>query len=157
MALFLSTFINKVDRKGRVSVPATFRAALGAQSFAGIIAFPSFRLPAIEGTGMDRMEELSARHDALSQFSEDHENLGVVFADSHELSFDSEGRIVLPPALSEHAGITDLAAFVGLGRSFQIWEPNRFHQHQAAARDRSRRQGLVLPAKAAQGPEGGTS
>lgn len=100
MALFLSTFMNKVDRKGRVSVPATFRAALASQSYAGIVAFPSFKLEAIEGMGADRMEEMSARLDALEQFSEDYDNLASIFADAQQLPFDGEGRIVLPPALA---------------------------------------------------------
>src|SRR5476651_1478796 len=65
VALFLSTFVNKVDRKGRVSVPASFRAALADQSFNGIIAFRSFKSSAIEGSGIDRLGEMSARLDEL--------------------------------------------------------------------------------------------
>ncbi len=70
VALFISTFVNKVDKKGRVSVPAPFRAALAGQSFAGIVAYPSFVLSAIEACGIDRMEELSQGihiHPALSE------------------------------------------------------------------------------------------
>ena len=145
MALFLSTFVNKVDRKGRVSVPAPFRATLASQAFAGIVAFPSFKFPAVEGCGIDRMEEMSTRHDGLGQFSDDHESLAVIFADAQQLPFDGEGRIVLPPALCEHAGISESAAFVGLGRTFQIWEPERFRRHQEGLRDRARRNGLTLP------------
>lgn len=154
MALFLSTFTNKVDRKGRVSVPATFRAALATQTFAGIIAFPSFRLTAIEGSGIDRMEEMSARHDSLSQFSEDHESLAVIFADAQQLPFDGEGRIVLPESLAEHAGITESAAFVGLGKTFQIWEPGRFRAHQEELRARARNQGITLPPRPSATPPG---
>jgi MraZ protein len=145
VALFLSTFVNKVDRKGRVSVPASFRAALAGQSFAGIVAFRSFKNSAIEGSGIDRLEEMSARLDALDQFSEESESLSSIFADTQQLAFDNEGRIVLPQLLAEHAGITEAAAFVGLGRTFQIWEPGRFEEHQAAQRERARREGARLP------------
>ncbi len=145
MALFLSTFVNKVDRKGRVSVPATFRAALAGQSFAGIIAFRSFKTAAIEGSGIDRIEEMSVRLDALDQFSEENESLASIFADAQQLAFDGEGRIVLPQALAEHAGITVSAAFVGLGRTFQIWEPAAHQAHQVALRERAKRQGTTLP------------
>ncbi len=145
VALFLSTFVNKVDRKGRVSVPASFRAALAGQSFAGIIAFRSFKTAAIEGSGIDRIEEMSARLDALDQFSEENESLASIFADAQQLAFDGEGRIVLPQALAEHAGITDTAAFVGLGRTFQVWEPEAHKAHQAALRERAKRQGTTLP------------
>ena len=147
MALFLSTFVNKVDRKGRVSVPATFRAALAGQSFNGIIAFRSFKLPALEASGIDRMEEMSARVDTLNVFSEDYDSLSSIFADAQQLAFDGEGRIVLPEPLCQFAGITENAAFVGLGRTFQIWEPERFERHQQELRERARRQGTTLPSR----------
>jgi transcriptional regulator MraZ len=145
VALFLSTFINKVDRKGRVSVPAPFRAAVAGSSFNGIIVFPSINSRAIEGSGIDRAEELSARIDGIPEFSEERDALSAIFADSHQLPFDSEGRIMLPPELCEHAGIVleGGAAFVGAGRTFQIWEPGRFEQHQQERRARAR--GITLP------------
>jgi MraZ protein len=155
VALFLSTFVNKVDRKGRVSVPASFRAALTGQSFAGIVAFRSFKTAAIEASGIDRIEEMSARLDALDQFSEDNESLASIFADAQQLAFDSEGRIILPQALAEHAGITESAAFVGLGRTFQIWEPEAHKAHQAELRERAKRQGTTLPGSRALAPAPG--
>jgi MraZ protein len=146
VALFLSTFVNKVDRKGRVSVPATFRTALAGQAFNGIVAYRSFRLPTVEASGIDRMEEMSARLDSLEQFSEEHENLSIIFADSQQLPFDGEGRIVLPESLCAHAGITESAAFVGLGRTFQIWEPEALKRHQEELRGRARSRGATMPA-----------
>ena len=89
--LFLSTFVNKVDRKGRVSVPATFRAAVADQSFPGIVVFPSFKYEALDASGIKRMEEMSARLNTLEEFSEEHENLGMLFATSHPLPVRSRG------------------------------------------------------------------
>jgi transcriptional regulator MraZ len=144
--MFLSTYVNKVDRKGRVSVPATFRASLAAQRFPGIVAFPSHKYPAINANGIDRMEELIARVGTLEEFSDEQENLAVLlFAPSQRLPFDTEGRIVLPADLAQHASIGDSAAFVGLGDSFQIWEPGRFAEHLASLRERARRQGTRIP------------
>jgi transcriptional regulator MraZ len=144
--MFLSTYVNKVDRKGRVSVPATFRASLAAQRFPGIVAFPSYKYPAIDANGIERMEELAARLETLEEFSDEHENLAaLLFAPSQRLPFDTEGRVVLPADLAEHAFITDSAAFVGLGKSFQIWEPGRFAEHLASLRERARRQGTKIP------------
>jgi MraZ protein len=145
VALFLSTFVNKVDRKGRVSVPAPFRATLAGQSFLGIVAFPSVKLPCVESSGIDRMEEMSNRVDQMGQFSDPYENASVIFSDAQQLPFDGEGRIMLPQVLAERAGITDHAAFVGQGRTFQIWEPERFKTHQAELRERARRQGMTVP------------
>lgn len=145
MALFISTFVNKVDRKGRVSVPATFRAALKGQSFNGIAAFRSYREATLEACAMDRMEELSRGLDALDQFSAEQDELAsTIFADAHQLAIDGDGRIVLPPLLAEHAGITDQAAFVGRGATFQIWSPNTFTRHQDEARKRAADRGATL-------------
>jgi MraZ protein len=146
VALFLSTYVNKVDRKGRVSVPASFRSALVGQSFAGIAAYRSFKTAAIEGCGIDRVEEMTARLDTLDQFSEEYDSLSALFGEIQQLGFDSEGRVVLPEEFASHAGITESAAFVGLGRTFQIWEPEAHKRHQGEMRDRAKRQGLTLPA-----------
>ncbi|MEE8516214.1 MAG: division/cell wall cluster transcriptional repressor MraZ [Alphaproteobacteria bacterium] len=148
MALFLSTFVNKVDRKGRVSVPAPFRAQLVGQTFNGIVAFRSYRQPAIEACGIDRMTNLSESLDELDQFSEAQDDLAsTIFADAHQLQFDSEGRVMLPQLLVEHANVTDAAAFIGRGATFQIWEPEAFRAHQETARNRTRDQGATLRLK----------
>ena len=152
--LFLNTHVNKVDRKGRVSVPASFRAALAGQSSGGIVAFPSFRAPAIEVVDRERMEQLSSSADDLAQFSGQRDDIATaIFSQAAELPFDGEGRIILPQAMAEHAGIGELAAFVGLGRSFQIWEPQAFERHRREAQDRVREQGAALVLR--RPPEGG--
>lgn len=152
MGLFLSTYVNKVDRKGRVSVPATFRAALANQNFNGIVAFPSPspKYSALEGYGIDRIEEIVARIDALPMFSEERENFETMLADSQQLAFDPEGRIILPAELAAHAGITDSVSFVGLGRNFQMWAPAAYAAHKATVRERAQRQGMPLSLGAAE-------
>lgn len=145
MALFLSTFINKVDRKGRVSVPATFRAQLAAETFQGIVVFPSVNQRALEGSGWNRVAELSQRVDQMPEFSDERHAISSIFAEAHELAFDGEGRITLPPELCEHCGIVleGGAAFVGAGATFQYWEPARYEEHRRDRRERAR--GVTLP------------
>ncbi len=140
LALFLSTFVNKVDRKGRVSVPASFRSALAQQTFSGVVAFPSLVHPAIEGSGMDRFERIAeGMDDDLNPFSDEHDDFSkAIFGKAHQLPFDSEGRIILPELLLKHAGITEFAAFIGQGRRFQIWEPDAFAAHEAEAVERAK-------------------
>jgi MraZ protein len=155
MALFLYRYLNKVDRKGRVSVPASFRASLAGQSIAGIIAFPSYTLPSIECFGSERMERLSASLDELDLFSARQNDLAMtLFADAQPLTFDGEGRIVLPQDLVEHAKITTQALFVGAGPTFQIWEPETFTRVKPEARERARSQGLTLKLKGGTGAAG---
>lgn len=139
MRLFLKTFVNKVDKKGRVSVPATFRAAVAHQNAQEIILFPSFR-PGnnfLEGCGPDHMENLAEANYSVDVFSDEQDDMAaLVFANAAQMPFDSTGRIVLPAELMEHAGITEQAAFVGMGKTFQIWNPDVFAAQQAEARKR---------------------
>ena len=142
MASFLSTFVNKVDRKGRVSVPAPFRAALSADSYQGIIAYPSMTDKALDGFGRSMLEELNRRQLDKTMSDGDFELallgrrnsvVDTIMALAHELPFDGEGRIVLPADLIEAAEITDRATFVGRGSRFQIWSPDLFEDHQRDA------------------------
>ena len=148
--LFLSTYVNKVDRKGRVSVPATFRSTLATNREPNLlIGFPSIRVPAVECTGSNRIEEMQQRIESLEQFSEEYENLTQLFADAQQMAIDGEGRVVLPEKLKQHANITADVAFVGLGATFQLWDPAAYEEHSAAVRERSRRQGTTLPSQGA--------
>lgn len=146
MTLFLSTYNNKVDRKFRVSVPAPFRNALSNQEFQGIIVFKSSRHQALEGFGMDRMVEMSERLDQYDMFSNEQDDLAsLIFGEARQLPFDGDGRIVLPPDLAAFCDITDQAAFVGLGRKFQIWSPARLSERLTHARTQVKDKGLTLP------------
>ena len=145
VALFSSTFVNKVDRKGRVSVPASFRAELASQVVAGVVAFRSVKYPALDASGYDRLEDITQRLDELPEFSDERDALASVLADAQQMTFDSEGRITLPQALAEHAGITENVAFVGVGRTFQLWEPQRYQTHRDEMREMARLRNLTLP------------
>ncbi|MEN8237261.1 MAG: division/cell wall cluster transcriptional repressor MraZ [Pseudomonadota bacterium] len=154
MALFLSTFVNKIDKKGRISVPATFRAALAPESFQGIVTFRSYKYNAIEACGLSRMQRLSESVDDLDSFSDAQDDLtATIFADSIQLSLDGDGRITLPQSLREHAEITDAAAFVGRGATFQIWQPAAFEAMQQQARERVRQQKTTIRLKAGSAAE----
>lgn len=149
---FLGTFQNKVDRKGRVSVPAAFRQVLSGQSFTGIVCFLSFKVDAIEGCGMDFMTQLSDSVASVDLFSETQEDLSAtIFSEAHQLSWDSGGRVQIPAELLSSTGITETAAFVGMGRTFRIWEPKALAAFQAERRARAREQGLSLSLSPPQG------
>lgn len=92
------------------------------------------------------MDELAKAVDALPEFSAARDALAAaIFGASVPLTFDPEGRIILPKALAEHAQIDSEAAFVGMGRSFQIWEPEAFKRFQTQAREKVAREGISLP------------
>jgi MraZ protein len=145
MALFIDTFVNKIDSKGRVSVPATFRAALGSQSFPGIVAFPLHKFRALRCAGMDWMEDLGRNVNRADFLSEEQDDLtATIFGDTKQLPFDGEGRVMLPDALTSHAGLDGVAAFFGRGPFFEIWEPKALEAYKAEARQRALEKGRTL-------------
>jgi MraZ protein len=91
------------------------------------------------------MEAISAGLDEIEQSEEQQGFATLILARSQQLPFDPEGRIILPEKFATHAHIIESAAFVGLGSTFQIWEPNRFAAHEAALLERVRRQGTGMP------------
>ncbi|MDK9721188.1 MAG: division/cell wall cluster transcriptional repressor MraZ [Rhodospirillales bacterium] len=138
MALFIGSFLNRLDKKGRISVPAPFRAALANSTFAGIVAFPSFSKPAVEAGDIERMARLSEGADELPAFSTEQDDLAaLIFASAHQLAFDGDGRVVLPEELIVHAGISDQVQVVGLGKTFELWQPDSFKTFRAEALKRA--------------------
>lgn len=149
MGLFLSTTINRIDRKGRVSVPGPFRAALlSDQPFAGVILMKSPLHAALEGFAPSMMEDIAARLDAFSLFSADQDDLAAAtLAEAVPANFDSEGRIVLPAELVAYAELEEEVAFVGMGRKFQMWAPKAWAKRRDAAQKSVKARGLSLPAR----------
>ncbi len=151
----MGTHQNRLDAKGRVSVPAPFRTILKAMAdtdpAAGeMVLRPSHTHPCIEAWPAGVFHALAAPLDRLDLFSAAHDDLAAtVYADAITIDADKEGRIVLPENLVAHAGLQDSVVFMGLGRIFQIWEPLAAERRRAEARDRARDRGLTLPAAAA--------
>ncbi len=146
MALLVGRHKNKIDRKGRVSVPKPFRSTFAEQDFNGVYAYPLFKFPAIEVCDEAFMTRISLSLDDLDMFSDEQDDLATVIMNNAEaLSFDPEGRIVLPKRFLDHAEIKSDAIFVGRGHRFQIWAPEAFELQNARAFDRARVRGATLP------------
>ena len=136
--MFLSTYENKLDKKGRVSVPASFRSYLSNLGYNGVICYPSFNNQSIEAWPQDRIEKISNSIDSLNPFEEKRGFFATsILSESINLQFDSEGRILLTPKLLKHAKIKSNMVFVGQGKTFQIWEPEIFEKFKATARKKS--------------------
>ena len=136
--MFLSTYENKLDKKGRVSVPASFRSYLSSLGYNGVICYPSFNNQSIEACSQDRIEKLSNTIDSLNPFEEKRDFFATsILSESINLQFDSEGRISLSLKLLKHAKIKNNMLFVGQGKTFQIWEPSIFEKFKAQARKKS--------------------
>ena len=136
--MFLSTYENRIDKKGRVSVPASFRSHLSNLGYNGVICYPSFNNQSIEACSQDRIEKLSASIDSLNPFEEKRDFFATsILSESISLQFDSEGRISLSSKLLKHAIIKNNMLFVGQGKTFQIWEPAVFEKFKAQAKKKS--------------------
>jgi MraZ protein len=152
MTHFLGTHQNRLDAKGRVSVPAPFRAALRSRGEADgngthLVLRPSHQHPCIEAWPAAEFEALSEPLNRLNLFSPEHDDLAAsLYADAFPVEADKEGRVVLPDSLVTFAGLTDAVVFMGLGRIFQIWEPAAAERRRSEARERARAHGFTLPA-----------
>lgn len=133
--LFQGSAINGVDAKGRVSVPASLRQVIERRGEAHSIvlarhesldclsgydpAYAAVRHAKIERR-LDK-DELNPSADVAYL-----QSTMMAFGATEEVPYDKSGRVVLPPMMRAKGGIGDLALFLGVGETFQIWNPDRF-------------------------------
>ena len=131
----MSSAINKIDSKGRISIPAPFRSVLEFQGYPGVYLFPSFTSKAVDGGGQDLIDQISSSVEKMQLFAEETDALSTaLFADTYSLSYDQDGRISLPEILIEHANLSEKVIFVGQGRKFQMWNPDDFNEFKREAK-----------------------
>jgi MraZ protein len=139
MDRFVGNITLRLDSKGRVSIPASFRSVLTRDGFDGLYCYPALASPAIDAGGNALMAEIEALIARFAPFSDERERFALsLYGTSETLKIDGEGRVVLSERLKWHASITDQVAFVGLGHKFQIWEPGRFAGELAEATQKVR-------------------
>ncbi len=139
MDRFVSHHVLRLDAKGRVSVPASFRAVLARDGFDGLYCYPALDRPALDAGGNALLAEIEALIVGFAPYSDERERFSLaLYGTSETLKIDGEGRVVLTDALKTHAGITDAVIFVGLGHKFRIWEPGRFRAELTEATDKVR-------------------
>ena len=137
MELFVSHFVNKIDKKGRISFPSIFRNALPKTNKNEIILYKSLRHNSIEGCSAQRINEIAKRINSLDFFSDDQDDFSTsIFSEIIPTNLDKEGRFLIPDNLKKFASITWQATFIGQGFYFQIWEPNAAILKQNESRKR---------------------
>jgi MraZ protein len=127
MDQFVSHHLLRLDAKGRVSVPASFRTVLARDGFDGLYCHAALDRPAIDAGGNALIAEIEALIASYPPYSEEREQFSLaLYGTSETLKIDGEGRVTLSEAHKVHAGIDDTVMFVGLGHKFRLWEPGRF-------------------------------
>ena len=134
MSDFIGRYLNKVDKKGRVSVPASWRSSLISKEFSGIIAQSSLSEKSIDAYPREYLELLQNKLDSNDPLLEENEYESTVLFGGSVLSFDSEGRVILSNSLRMESYIEAEALFVGMGRRFRIWSPKIFDEYLARAK-----------------------
>lgn len=136
--LFMDTIVNKVDAKGRVSLPADYRSIVKSAE-SEIVCYRSLSAPCVEGCLENLLDKLASEmEDSLDFFSEKQDDLtNLIFGDAKRYPFDSTGRIMLSEKLLKHAQIKDAAVFVGKGRKFQIWNPKNWEKEEQRIREQA--------------------
>jgi len=136
--MFISTYENKLDKKGRVSVPASYRSHLSALGYNGVICYPSFTNSSIVFCPQERLQKIIDSIDTLNPFEENRDIFSTsILANSFQLNFDSEGRVTIPDKFLNHSGIKEKVLFVGQGKTFQMWEPSEFKNFSNDARKKA--------------------
>tara|TARA_B100000676_G_C17689329_1_gene635474 strand:- start:97 stop:582 length:486 start_codon:yes stop_codon:yes gene_type:complete len=137
MDLFVSHFVNKIDKKGRVSLPSLFRNVLPKSSKNEIILYKSLKSNSIEGCSSQRINEIAKRINKLDFFSEDQDDFSTsIFSELIPTNLDKEGRFAIPESLKDYAKISSEVTFIGQGFYFQIWEPKAAIDKQKNSRNR---------------------
>ena len=137
MNLFISQFVNKIDKKGRVSLPSQFRNSLSKKNKNEIILFKSLKFNSIEGCSSERINRIANKIDELDIFSDDQDDFTTsIFSEIISTHIDKEGRFLIPENLKIYSNISSVVTFIGLGHYFQIWEPKAAIERQKKSRER---------------------
>ena len=148
MTLFLSTHLNKIDKKGRVSIPSQFRSILTNNGGNSVVVYKSVINNCIECCSLERIEAVYAMIEQLDPLSEEYDHLTTsILGASTQLVFDKEeGRVVVPKNLTQEVGIDENVVFVGKGKTFEMWNPETFDAHFKKSRESALKNRNVLRA-----------
>ena len=132
---------HKVDSKGRVSIPASFRRVLEAadpnyrdgDNAELVIVYGDHRRNYLECYTMEAIDEVDSKIDALPRGSQQRKMLQRLFhGQSLPTSVDETGRLVLPAKLRQKIDLDNEAFFIAAGDTFQIWKPETYETEELA-------------------------
>jgi MraZ protein len=131
--VFFGTFNHAIDAKGRTSLPAKFREALSAAGEPRIVLmqYPHWR--SILALPQSVWNELVKKVMEASPLDAKWQRSVLKFVSSaHEVDLDVHGRVLVPPALREWAGLSKDVVWVGMGRTVHLFDRTRHEAEMAA-------------------------
>ncbi len=130
VGMFVGTFEHSLDDKGRVVLPATFRAQLVDKGFISQLD-RCLGLWTEEGFG----EMANRLQDKVRSGETSQESLRAFAANAHEVRPDSQGRITIPQRLREFASLDKEAVVNGAFGRIEIWTAGRWNDQASLADD----------------------
>ncbi len=138
---FRGEFDQKVDGKGRMSIPSDFRAVL-ADGDPRCPENPNPRLVVLHGPHLkdclhvytiEAMEEIEEGIKRLPRGSAERKRAArFILGKSWETEVDKDGRIVLPQRLRQQIGLDGLATMAAMGDYFEVWNETTYKEVEAA-------------------------
>ncbi|MCY4109751.1 MAG: division/cell wall cluster transcriptional repressor MraZ [Chloroflexi bacterium] len=128
MRLFTGTFYHTLDAKGRLTIPNKLRILTpeGGTLTEGAEACLHFFPPDAWQAQVQRILQL----DELTERARDAQR--KFFALAEECNFDRQGRITIPVALRQGAGISKDVAVIGVGTKIEIWQLEEWQRRKAS-------------------------
>jgi MraZ protein len=136
MSRFLSNATNRIDAKGRVSVPAGFRSVLSERGIQELYCLQDFVYPAISVGGPELLDRYERQITSVDPFSPEANRMSLlVHGGGVFMRLDAEGRLMVTDFIRDFTGISSDVTFVGRSDHFQLWQPKAFYEAQSAARE----------------------
>ncbi len=144
---FRSEILIKLDKKGRVLLPAAFRDELPADDRNAFVLYHSPNLAGVVNgnsrAGFDAMlervrAELLGPKGSLKAALDDEsfDPAGHLSAAARTIAMDPDGRFSLPADFAEAIGVSEGVVLAGVGEKFQLWNPGRWQARREADRAR---------------------
>jgi MraZ protein len=134
---YLGHVTNRIDAKGRVSVPAQFRSIIQKAGHSELYALRSLHLPALDVGGPELLTRFDKRLEHEDPFAETADDMSFyLHADGGFLKLDGDGRITVTDFIREHTGVSVDVTFAGANTHFQMWHPDQFEAHRTKVRQR---------------------
>jgi MraZ protein len=130
--VFRGHFLHTIDPKGRLSIPAKFREAMGAlgeQWSDKLVIVPVDDY--LEVHPLPLWEEIASRVSAMSEFDQDVEDYQRFYTSrALDVDIDPHGRIQIPPDYRERVGLVKNVLIMGLTKRFEVWDTERWSAHE---------------------------